>query len=70
LKLYEWLALLTHIELVLLKREWKRRETIIFLKLVHKMEYSHPYISGISVMVAHPSSRGEVGVQFFGPAQK
>ena len=24
--------------------------------------------SGISVMVAHPSSRGEVGVQFFGPA--
>jgi hypothetical protein len=53
LKLYEWLALLTHIELVLLKRKWKRKETIIFLKLVHKKEYSHPYISGIGVIVAH-----------------
>jgi len=29
LKLYEWLALLTHIELVLLKRKWKKGETII-----------------------------------------
>jgi len=49
------LALPTHIELVLLKRKWKRKETIIFRKLVHKKEYSHPYISGIGVIVARLS---------------
>jgi len=41
------------------------------------MEYSHPSISGVSVMVphgftrgiAHPSPRGEDVVRFYGPAQ-
>ena len=29
------------------------RKQIIFLKLVHPMEYSHPFISGVSVTIAH-----------------
>jgi hypothetical protein len=28
------------------------RKQIIFQKLVHPMEYSHPFISGLSVIVA------------------
>jgi hypothetical protein len=38
---------------------------IIFQKLVHNMEYSHPYffISGISVIVAHHTSSVEEGEQ-------
>ena len=37
-------TLLTHIELVLFKRKWKLRQPITLIKLVHNMEYSHPYI--------------------------
>jgi hypothetical protein len=68
LKLYEWLALLTHIESVLLKRRWKRKETIIFLKLVHQKEYSHPFfISGVSVTVARLSFQIGGGGQHLSP---
>ena len=45
-------SLATHIELVLLKRKWKLRQPIILIKLVHNMEYSHPYTRCSSVMVA------------------
>jgi len=44
---------MTCIDLVLLKRKWKRKELIIFLKLNYPLEYSHPFISGIGVIVAH-----------------
>ena len=36
-------SIITHIELVLLKRKWKLRQPITLIKLVHNMEYSHPY---------------------------
>jgi hypothetical protein len=53
-------TLLTHIELVLLKRKWKLRQPITLIKLVHNMEYSHPYffiiimvrVGSIPIMIA------------------
>ena len=43
------MAILTDIDLVLLKRKWKRKELIIFLKLNHPLEYSHPFIFSMVV---------------------
>ena len=48
MKLYEWLALPTHIELVHLKRVWKLRQTIILIKPVRNIEYSHRYFLKIN----------------------
>ena len=65
------MAILTDIELVLLKRKWKRKELNNLSKAgsQYGVFSSLFFISGIGVMVAHPSTRGEVGVRFFGPAQ-
>lgn len=54
-------SIITHIELVLLKRKWKLRQPITLIKLVHNMEYSHPYTRCNSVMVAR--SNGDFGKQ-------
>jgi hypothetical protein len=43
------------------------RKQIIFLKLVHQMEYSHPFISGVSVTVAHRTFQFEGGGQHLLP---
>jgi hypothetical protein len=61
------LAILTDIDLVLLKRKWKRKELIIFLKLNHPLEYSHPFISGFSVTAAHRTFQFEGGGQHLSP---
>ena len=54
MKLYEWLALPTHIELILLKRKWKRKETNNLSKVgsQYGVFSSLFFISGIGVIVA------------------
>ena len=45
------------------KGSGNERKQIIFQKLVHPLEYSHPFISGFSVTVAHQTFQFEGGGQ-------
>jgi hypothetical protein len=50
------------------KGSGNERNQIIFLKLVHSKEYSHPFfISGVSVTVARPSFQMGGGGQHLSP---